>query len=318
MDSLPDKRIETLPGATRRVAYEAIQTICFMRSLRTYSEHAIAKRAGFGSVGAMHHQLETWGLTGLLLPTKQEETTKPKAVDTKPKQKARSSGTPAARPDVIAVADMLDNVLDELKETVKILDNFSLVYQGKHFAGTYTFHDTWVLPRSSYSEERWHELCKEHGQDLDVEYISVPPVASHHPTETGPYPPREIVMLITAYVLAGRPIEPLLKGLYPKHTQADIEEIEKLLYATQSKDGENGLIRAAQKLAAAVYGHKVERGAPPEQPASEHLLAGYITERREAGIADEKIHQEILDSGRELSKEDFIRLAKQGRRFPNT
>jgi hypothetical protein len=138
------------------------------------------------------------------------------------------------------------------------------------------------------------------------------------PTEAGPFPPREVVVLIAAYALAGRPIEPLLELLYPEHSQADIEEIKKLLHKTQYKDGENGLLRTAQRFAAAVYGHKVERGAPAEQPAGEHLLACYITERREAGVKDEMIHQDILNSGRELSKEDFTRLAKLGRRFPTS
>jgi hypothetical protein len=317
MDSLPDQRIETLPGATRQEAYDKIGLICVGRN-NGISEDVLAKRVGFGGVEAMYHQLKTWGLTGLLPPEKQVETPKRRDADTKPERKAHSSDMSEAVPDVSAVADMLNNVLEELKETVKILDHFSLVYQGKRFAGSYTFDGAWVLPRSSYSEARWRELCKENGQDPDVEYISVPSVTSHHSTEASPYPPREIVMLIAAYALAGRPIEQLLKVLYPEHSQADIEEINKLLYATQSKDGENGLLRTAQKLAAAVYGRKVERGAPFELRPEKVQLASYITQRREAGVTDEEIRQEILDSGRQLSKEDFAWLADLGYRFPNT
>jgi hypothetical protein len=141
---------------------------------------------------------------------------------------------------------------------------------------------------------------------------------SLHATEASPYPPRELVALIAAYALLGSPIEPLLEVLYPKHSQADIEEIYKLLYQTQSPKTENGLLRTAQQFAAAVYGHKVERGTRGESPASDEALARYITQRREAGLKDEEIFQEILSCGCELSKQEFNRLANFGRRIPNS
>jgi hypothetical protein len=143
-------------------------------------------------------------------------------------------------------------------------------------------------------------------------------VSSKHPAGASPFPPYAFVLLIAAYALAGRPIESLLEVLYPKHSHADIEEINKLLYETKSQGSRDGLLRTAQQLASMVYGRKVGRGAPPELPRGEDLLACYITERREAGIADEKIRQDVLSSGRELSKEDFNRLANLRRRFPNT
>ena len=209
-------------------------------------------------------------------------------------------------------------MLDELRGNLRIVEHLSLVYQGKSFAGSYTFEGDWTFPRSSYSEERWQELCRQHGKDPGIERLSISGVTSNHPTEAGPYPPRELVMLISAYALAGRPIEPLLEVLHPKHSQADIEELDKLLYQTKSPKTQDGLLRTAQQFAAAVYGHKVGRGAPPDSPAHEELLAYHITERREAGISDETILQEILSSGRELSKQEFNRLANLRRGFPNT
>jgi hypothetical protein len=214
-------------------------------------------------------------------------------------------------------------MLDELRGTVRLVEDLSLGYQGKRFVGMYAFEGDWTFPRSNYSVQRWQELCRQHGQDPDVDSFSISGVTSNHPTEAGPYPPREVVVLIAAYALTGRPIEPLLKVLYPEHAEADIEEINKLLYETKySGRSQNGLLRTAQRFAAAVYGRKVGRGSPPEQPAresaGEHLLACHITKRREAGLTDEKIRQEILDSGRELSNEEFARLAKLERRFPTT
>jgi hypothetical protein len=143
---------------------------------------------------------------------------------------------------------------------------------------------------------------------------------SLHPTEASPYPPPELVALIAAYALLGRPIEPLLEVLYPKHSQVDIKEIYKLLYQTQSPKTktENGLLRTAQQFAAALYGHKVERGNRGKSPAGDEVLAWYIAQRRKAGLKDEEIFQEILSSGRDLSKEEFNRLANFRRQFPNT
>jgi hypothetical protein len=126
------------------------------------------------------------------------------------------------------------------------------------------------------------------------------------------------VALIAAYALSDRPMEPLVEVLYPKHSQADLEEIKKLLNDTKGPGSSDGLRRRAQQFAAMVYGHKVGRGALPEEPPDEYWLACHITERREAGITDEEMRLDILASGRVLSKEDFKRLAKLRRRFSST
>lgn len=87
MDSLPEQRIESLAGATRKESYWKIEALCFLRAHTALSEDEIAENAKFGSAEAMHHQLKTWGLTGLLPPEKQEEIPKPKVVDEKPSPK---------------------------------------------------------------------------------------------------------------------------------------------------------------------------------------------------------------------------------------
>jgi hypothetical protein len=296
--------------------------VCAFRS-QGLSESEVAKKAGFGPVDEMYFRLKRWGLTGLLPPERQEELPKPTAFGAEPKQRPRGSGPSEEVPDASGAVDLFDEVLDELRGTVRLVEDLSLGYQGKRFAGMYTFEGDWTFPRSSYSVQRWQELCRQYGQNPNVKSFSISGVTSNHPTEAGPYPPRELVMLIAAYALSGRRMEPLLKVLYPEHSEADIEEIDKLLYETKFAGGsQNGLRRTAQQFAAAVYGRKVGRGAPPEQPpeqsARENLLACHITKRREAGLTDEEIHQEILDSGRELSSEDFARLAKLERRLPTT
>lgn len=290
--------------------------VCAFRS-EGLAEDQVAKRAKFESVEDMYFRLKRWGLTGLLPPERQEEFLKLTAFGAEHKQRPRGSGPSEELPDASGAVDLFEEILDELRGTVRLVEDLSLGYQGKRFVGMYTFGGDWTFPRSSYSVQRWQELCRQHGQDPNVESFSISGVTSNHPTEAGPYPPRELVMLIAAYALTGRPIEPLLKVLYPEHSEADIEEINKLRYETKFEGGsQNGLLRTAQQFAAAVYGRKVGRGSPPEQSAGQHLLACHITERREAGLTDEEIRQGILDTGRELSNEEFARLAKLERRFP--
>jgi hypothetical protein len=322
MDSVPEQHIDSLPKHNREDAYWQISTVCYLRG-QGWEDEEIVNKARFDSVEDMYFRLKRWGLTGLLPPERQEELPKPTAFGAEPKQRSRGSGPSEEVPDASGAVDLFDEMLDELRGTVRLVEDLSLGYQGKRFAGMYTFEGDWTFPRSSYSVQRWQELCRQYGQNPNVKSFSISGVTSNHPTEAGPYPPRELVMLIAAYALSGRRMEPLLKVLYPEHSEADIEEIDKLLYETKFAGGsQNGLLRTAQQFAAAVYGRKVGRGAPPEQPpeqsARENLLACHITKRREAGLTDEEIHQEILDSGRELSSEDFARLAKLERRLPTT
>jgi hypothetical protein len=261
----------------REDAYWKVSAVCVLRG-KGLSEDEIATKAGFTSARDMYFRLERWGLTGLLPPERQEELPKPTAFGAEPKQRTRGSGPSEEVPDASGAVDLFDGMLDELRGTVRLVEDLSLGYQGKRFAGMYTFEGEWTFPRSSYSVQRWQELCRQHGQDPDVESFSISGVTSNHPAEAGPYPPRELVMLIAAYALTGRRIEPLLKVLYPEHSEADIEEINKLLYETKFAGGsKNGLLRTAQQFAAAVYGRKVGRGSPPVQPpeqsAGKHLLA---------------------------------------------
>jgi hypothetical protein len=302
----------------RKKALKATMFLCIRQLQGLGAGKQEAQQLGFGSVKAMRTQLRNWGAPDWI--TQEEPAAeKPKAPKPTPSERqARSSSQPEEVPDASAAAGLFNEAIDVLTRTVENLEHLSQVYQGGRFAGTYTFEGSWIFPRSSYSEQKWQELCEQYGRDPGIESFSVDDVSSQHPAGTSPFPPHDVVMLIAAYALAGRPIEPLLKVLHPKHSQADIEDINKLLYETKSQGSKDGLLRTAQQLASMVYGRKVGRGAPPELPPDEDLLACYITERREADIADEKIRQDIHSSGRELSKEDFNRLANLGRRFPNT
>ncbi len=319
MESLPEQRIEALSGATRKEAYWKVEALCFLRAHKNLSEDEIAEKAGFGGTEAMHQQLRIWGLTGLLPPEHQRGTSKPKAVDEKPRRKARSSSSPRGLPNASAAADLFSEALDGLERVVGDLEDLSLSYQGGRFAATYRFQGRHFFPRRTYSALDWQKLCEQYGQDPDGEGFYVDGLSSEHPLGASPYPPRDLVALIAAYALSDRPVEPLLEVLHPGHTQEDVEEVKALLNQTKrQRDKRDGLRRTAQQFAAAVYGHRVGRGSPIEESPRGHLLACHITARREAGIPDEKIHQDIRNKGYELDKKEFNRLANLGLRFPGT
>jgi hypothetical protein len=263
----------------------------------------------------MYHQLKAWGLPGLLPPEKQEEALKPKAEKLGPK----NSGPPEEVADASAAADLFRDALEGLARVVEKLEDLDLSYQGKRFAGTYRLSGRWTFLRKRHSEQVWKELCEEYGQDPAADSFSVDGQRGWASLGVSPYPPRDLVALIAAYALSDRPLEPLLEALYPKHSQKDIEEVKTLLNQTKSENSRrDGLRRTAEQFAAAVYGRKVEKGAPSPESDQKQKLACHITARREAGAPDEKIFQGILDRGYELSREEFDRLARLGLRFSDT
>src|SRR5918994_2508121 len=195
MGTLPDQHIDSLPKQKREEAYRQVGMVCAFRS-KGLEEDQVAKRAKFESVEDMYFRLKRWGLTGLLPPERQEEFPEPTAFGAEPKQRARGSGPSEEGPDASGAVDLFEEILDELTGTVRLVEDLSLGYQGKRFVGMYTFEGDWTFPRSSYSVKRWQELCRQHGQDPNVESFSISGVTSTHPTEAGPYPPREVVVLI--------------------------------------------------------------------------------------------------------------------------
>jgi len=274
MESMPEQHIEALPGATRREAYERIGLISVLREQRTYSEHELAKKAGFGGAVAMYQWLKAWRLSGLIPPDKQEGIPKPKAK--KPGPSARTSSPPEEVANANAAADLFNDALDGLMRVVEKLEDLDFSYQGKRFAGSYSLTGRWTFLRKSYSEQGWKEICEEYGQDPQVESFSVDGLSGSESLGVSPYPPRDLVVLIAAYALSDRPLELLLEALFPGYSQENLEEVRELFYQTKRQDGKDGLRRTAEQFAAAVYGRKVGKGIRPEESPEKHKLACYI------------------------------------------
>jgi hypothetical protein len=133
MDSLPDQRIEALPGASRQEVYDKIGLICFERT-KKLPEHEIAKKACFGSVEAMYHQLKAWGLTGLLPPETHEAAPKKRVADTKPERTARNLGPAKDLPPAANATALFKERLEALLKSVELLEHMDERLHGKYFA----------------------------------------------------------------------------------------------------------------------------------------------------------------------------------------
>src|SRR5829696_753521 len=161
MDSLPDQRLQALLGAARKDAYEKIALVCVGRSKGIYSEHEIAKKAGFGGAEAMYHQLKTWGLTGLLPPEKPKVTPKQRVADTKPERKARNLGPAKELPSAGNAAPLFKERLEALLESVELLKHMDESLHGRYFVRQDVETATVLFPWEHLSDEGREAIRKQ-------------------------------------------------------------------------------------------------------------------------------------------------------------
>jgi hypothetical protein len=303
----------------REKALRATFFLCMRQLQGLEPEEQVAQELGFGSVETMRLQLGNWGAPDWITKDDEKVSDKPRVQKpAPPERKARGASQPEEVPAPSAAAGLFKDAIDGLARAIENLEDLPLIYQAGRFGSASTSKRNWYYPRRAFTEQEWQALCERYGHDPDAKGLSLYNEPTWRSLGASPFPPRDVVALIAAYALSDRPIEPLVEVLHPKHSQSDLDEIKTFLNDTKSPNSSDGLRRRAQQFAAMVYGHKVARGAPPEEPPYEYWLACHITERREAGISNEAIHQDLLDSGHELSKEEFKRLANLWRRFPET
>jgi len=123
---------------------------------------------------------------------------------------------------------------------------------------------------------------------------------------SSPAPQFPLPELISTYLLAGGAVEPLVKALHDKPGSVDYSEIRKHVEGRKSgPEKVDGLKAVASRLAMLVRGDKRGRGKPPPgQSGHEINLSHRITARREAGVPDKQIYEDLL-VGLGLSKEEF-------------
>jgi hypothetical protein len=113
-------------------------------------------------------------------------------------------------------------------------------------------------------------------------------------------PPHALVALISAYVVEGKPLEPLLEVLHPSAKNVKQQQLDekvaqlKLMAVHVAKLVRGGIVRT---------GHHTEELEPREQAAVE-----YITSQLRAGTPEPKIDETLLNRG--FGRQEIRRLKK--------
>jgi hypothetical protein len=310
--------------ANRREALLKIGLLCKLRSEDRYSEEEIAEKLDFGSAEALRIQLEHWQLPDWIVFGSQTARQEMLQGEAQPRRRGRSSGQAEEVPPANAGAPLFDEAIGVLARAAENLEHLTQVSQGGRLVNTYVYTDPVYFTREAFSEAEWKELCELHDHDPDADGFLAHGLTTKSPAGASRTPPRPLVMLIAACVLADRPLEPLVESLHPNPSEADWDKIRSLSYARRRKGGpdKDGLIRTAEQLATAVYGGVVGQGAPPPDVSPvEQALAFRITEGREAEVPDETIYDEMRHvrlTKQELTWEEFQRLGNLRLRYPET
>jgi hypothetical protein len=284
--------------------------LCFLRGERRLSEDEIAEKAGFGSAYAMHQQLKVWGLTGLLLPEKDEEAPMLKVREADRERKARQGGGEAEDlPPAADASDLFRIAIERLKTDLHYTNHLNEVLRDGRFEATFNIQEELMLAseyvRDEVSPEIWEELCAEHGKDPASTDLLTVTRETRHVGGVYPWPTMHLVRLIAAYLISARSwrdVEVLLERLHPKSRKPNREQINKYL------TGNEGLLPTMKKLAQVVRGKTVKRGLNVEGEDLFHHVAGdFIRRAREQGMSEEEITR-VLREEYKLPEDEISRL----------
>jgi len=114
-------------------------------------------------------------------------------------------------------------------------------------------------------------------------------------------PPHQLIALIAAYVIEGKPLDPLLEKLHPPRIDANQQrDLEKKV---------DNLRLVAQHVAKLVRGGVVRTGRHTgELTPREQAAADYITSKTRDGMSEADVDQTLLDRG--FSKNEIYRLRR--------
>jgi hypothetical protein len=118
------------------------------------------------------------------------------------------------------------------------------------------------------------------------------------------------VKLIGAYLLAGKPLEPLVKKLNHAPETVDWEKLDNFIhgYSTQSRPHVPGMFDILRLIATEVRGGTRRTGPFKEYSDKEVETANTIAALRRAGADREEIYEWLKDKG--YTRSDVDRLSK--------
>jgi hypothetical protein len=307
MDRIPTQFIEHLAKTAKIEAYKKVGMICVLRSEGDRSEGDIAKKAGFGSVEAMHRQLEIWGLAGLLLPKEEEEAPpRPRAPEAQRKRKARRGGGESEELPLLADAtDLFRWALHTLEDDLAYTRHHREELQDERFVATVFYPNEEelypdVYRRELVSPERWKEICEKHGKDPESTEVIYVYVDRLWLRGASPFPTQPVVRLIAAYLLCASTwpqVEHLLEKLRPKPSEANRDQVKRLLTGdTKRRRRDDALLPIAKRIARLVRGGIVKRGLNVGRLTPfEHSAAAFWRDERARGVSDEEIRRVLIE-----------------------
>jgi hypothetical protein len=229
--------------------------------------------------------------------------------ETRRKRKPRRGGGRKVELPPPADADFLfREALDDLRCSLEMLSHRTEYLQDERFVASEAVEYTSVHSRDDWpEEEEWRELCEKLELDPEREQVEFHAIRRFY-VGASQSPPGALTKLIAAYVVAGKPIEPLIEKLHPNPESIDWEKLRKHLEGEKREKGRTpGLLGEAQAVARLVRGGKVRRGpSTGELTPRDVELARLIAMLEEAGVSNEKIRHHLQDE--RLTSDDIARL----------
>jgi hypothetical protein len=223
--------MDSVSGPQYQEALLTIGLLCELRH-RNVPEEEIAGKLKFGSVEAMHVQLENWGLPPWLIG---------KALSSesdKPERRARTTGEePVELPPAYDARPLFYRGLQKLNRAIGDLENRKEYLQNGRFVA---HESTGPVP--------WPGMGIEEGT------LTIPLGGQQTPLEPLP-------ALVAAYILADEPLEPLLEKLNRWPQSIDKEQIQALIEGGKDSKGHTrGLKSIVDMIARGIRGGAIRSG----------------------------------------------------------
>jgi hypothetical protein len=312
--------MDDISSHEQRRALQVATALFDLRQYSTKTEEDRAQELGFGSAQAMYRQLKNWDLPAWLI-------NEPKAAPKSQVEKNRrnSEGGKAKRlPPARRAEQLFRDALESLSGYLEVpkdrsdnpgnfmdvsftnesrLESLEEWLQDGRFISDEVSRtdpeEVHEIRREDFSEKEWQELCKEHGIDSAQESFHVGAEMGIFSYEAARFPADPIVVLIGAYVLADKPLAPLLDALHPEPEQVDRQQLDILINGSgEGKKHVPGMWYRAQQVAQLVRGGRVRSGRPPEKLSDKDVMtARRIAELKKSRLGYEEIHQRLAALG---------------------
>jgi hypothetical protein len=264
--------MRSLSTEEQEIALAQLYWLRYWREKGESEEQIATQRLGFESIERMYRQMKGWGWPDWTIYPVQ-----PKQKQ-KQKQKPRSTGSAHELPPTAEAVHLFRDALNTLFADADDLKHRKETYitdPGKD-KGLFdaTYEDTLaaiIIPRG----ERWREVPERLGIPPNEKSIFAEGMRYKNFEGASPAPPAPLPALIAAYLLAGKPLQPLVEALHPEAHEADLQKIEDRI------QGERGLSHNAEQIAILIRGGKVGRGTPPTDTSPEEQRKHWEEKSRE-------------------------------------